>query len=82
MSAAHYFGKERRVSGAHKNDERVNALKMIISRNYVPFVVLKRAKLKPSPKRKPKRNRAAPPDITYFLEVSIFAISIKIFLVL
>ena len=28
MSAAHHFGKERRVSGAHENDERVNALEM------------------------------------------------------
>ena len=26
MSAAHHFGKERRVSGAHENEERVNAL--------------------------------------------------------
>ena len=26
MSAAHDFGKERGVSGAHKNHERVNAL--------------------------------------------------------
>ena len=28
MSAAHDFAKERRVSGALKNDERVNALFM------------------------------------------------------
>jgi len=29
MSAAHNFGKERQLSGAHKNDERTHALEML-----------------------------------------------------
>ena len=32
MSAAHHFRKERHVSGAHENDERVNALPISIAR--------------------------------------------------
>ena len=33
MSAAHHFGIERRVSDAHENDERVNALFVSLTLN-------------------------------------------------
>ena len=33
VNAAHDFGKERRVSGAHNNDERAKGLHIIILHN-------------------------------------------------
>ena len=37
MSAAHYFGKERRVSVAHEIDERVNVL--FLAQGYVVYIL-------------------------------------------
>ena len=38
-SAAHNFGKERRVSGAHRNDERTHALIILINIKWVGGVL-------------------------------------------
>ena len=38
MSAAHHFGKQRQVSGAHENEERVNALMLTFLPYFANFV--------------------------------------------